>query len=76
MRPHTYLALVTLTSGFDLATVSQQAYEEEALRNRPPPEPLSLNARREQFYANFTSVNLKGKCLQSFDSLARKTLGK
>ena len=76
MRPHTYLALVTLTSGFDLATVSQEARAAEELRNRPPPEPLTLNARRQQFYANFSSVDLKGKCLQSFDTLARKTLGK
>ena len=72
MRPHTYLALATLTSAFDLATVSQEAQ----LRNQPPPEPLTLNARRQKFYENFSSVDLKGKCRQAFDTLTRKTLGK
>ena len=68
------LLLLTVTFAMDLASVSKQAKMVEMLRNRPPPEPQTLEARR--LAANLKSVDLTGDCANQFATVSRKALAR
>ena len=70
----TILLLLTVTVAMDLASVSKQAKMEEMLRNLPPPEPLTLEARRQA--AGLKSVSLTGDCAAQFNTVSRKSLAR
>ena len=70
----TILLLLTVTVAMDLASVSKQAKMVEMLRNRPPPEPLTLEARRQA--ADLKSVTLTGDCAAQFNTVSRKSLAR
>ena len=40
-----YILLPAITSGLDLARVSEAAAEERRIKNAPPPEPLNIKQR-------------------------------
>jgi hypothetical protein len=71
-----YALLPAITSGLDLAKVSQLAAQERRIKNAPPPEPLNIKQRRQLFGLTGISLSEEGDCKSSFGRIARQSVAR